>query len=150
MRRSGASWSPRGRKPRPAAPAATRVRSRGGRRRWAPACAALLGVGLYLLRRKAGFGQPSPWLAWRSDPFSRWLRAFFPALSQAELGEGGKVGLSVLAFALVAMLPLLFSIGIVAPGGRRPSCGALPWVLFVLGLLVYVGLCVRSELGEGE
>lgn len=111
--------------------------------------AAGLGFGLYFLRRKQGFGQPSSWLAWRSDPLSRWLRALFPALSQAELGEGGKVILSVLAFALVAMLPLLFSIGIVAPlAGGLPA--SPPWVLFVLGLFLYVGLCVRSELGEGE
>ncbi len=111
--------------------------------------AALLAVALFLLRRKKGFGQPSVWLAWRSDPFSRWLRALFPALSQAELGEGAKVGLSVLAFALVAMLPLIFSVGVVLPlSGGLPS--AVPWFLFVLGLLVYVGLCVRSELGEGE
>jgi len=111
--------------------------------------AALLGVGLYLWRRKAGFGQPIPWLAWRSDPFARWLRAFFPALSQAELGEGGKAGLTLFAFALVAMLPLLFSIGIVVPVAGGLPAGP-PWVLFVLGLLVYVALCVRSELGEGE
>lgn len=111
--------------------------------------AAALGLGLYLMRRKRGFGQPSSWLAWRSDPFSRWLRALFPALSQAELGEGGKVVLSVLAFALVAMLPLLFSIGIVVPlAGGLPA--SPPWVLFVLGLLLYVGLCVRNELGESE
>lgn len=121
--------------------------------RWAsPAgagVAAILGVTLFLLRRKQGFGQPSPWLAWRSDPFSRWLRALFPALSQAELGEGGKVALSVLALSLVAMLPLLFSIGIVLPlAGGLPS--GPPWVLFVVSLLVYVGLCVRSELREGE
>ena len=111
--------------------------------------AAALGVALYLVRRRKGFGQPTSWLAWRSDPFSRWLRALFPALSQAELGEGGKVALSVFSFALVAMLPLLFSIGIVVPlaGGLPPSP---PWALFVLALFVYVGLCVRSELGEGE
>lgn len=112
-------------------------------------CAALLGVGLFLLRRKKGFGQPSVWLAWRSDPFSRWLRALFPALSQAELGEGAKVAFSVLAFALLAMLPLIFSVGVVLPlSGGLPA--ALPWCLFGLGLLIYVGLCVRSELGEGE
>ncbi|MEO7795305.1 MAG: hypothetical protein ABIV06_11090 [Thermoanaerobaculia bacterium] len=111
--------------------------------------AAALGVGLFLMRRKAGFGQPTPWLAWRSDPFSRWLRALFPALSQAELGEGGKVGLSVLAFALVAMLPQLFSVGIVVPvAGGLPA--AAPWVLFALGLALYIGLCLRSELGESE
>lgn len=111
--------------------------------------AAALGVGLFLVRRKKGFGQPSSWLAWRSDSFSRWLRALFPALSQAELGEGGKVAMSVLAFSMVAMLPLLFSIGIVVPlaGGLPPS---LPWLLFGLALVLYVGLCVRSELGEGE
>lgn len=115
----------------------------------AAAFAAVLGVGLHLLRRKQGFGQPSPWLAWRSDPFSRWLRALFPALSQAELGEGGKVALSVLAFAAVAMLPLLFSVGIDVPvAGGLPA--SPPWVLFALGLCLYVGLCVRSELGEGE
>ena len=109
----------------------------------------MLGVGLYLLRRKKGFGQPSVWLAWRTDPFSRWLRALFPALSQAELGEGAKVGLSVLAFALVAMLPLIFSIGVALPlTGGLPT--ALPWFLFGLALLLYVGLCVRSELGAGE
>ena len=112
-------------------------------------CAALLAVGLFLLRRKKGFGQPSVWLAWRSDPFSRWLRALFPALSQAELGEGAKVAFSVLAFALLAMLPLIFSVGVVLPlSGGLPA--ALPWCLFGLGLLIYVGLCVRSELGEGE
>ena len=112
-------------------------------------CAALLGVWLFLLRRKKGFGQPSVWLAWRSDPFSRWLRALFPALSQAELGEGAKVAFSVLAFALLAMLPLIFSVGVVLPlSGGLPA--ALPWCLFGLGVLIYVGLCVRSELGEGE
>ena len=111
--------------------------------------AAALGVALYFVRRKRGFGQPSSWLAWRSDPFSRWLRAFFPALSQAELGEGGKVGLSVLVFSLVAMLPLLLSLGVVLPLGSRLAA-ALPWALFVLGLLLYVGFRLRSELGERE
>jgi tetratricopeptide (TPR) repeat protein len=113
------------------------------------ALAAVLGIALFLYRRKKGFGQPSSWLAWRSDPFSRWLRALFPALSQAELGEGGKVALSVFAFALVAMLPLLFSIGIAVPlpGGLPASP---PWVMFVLALAIYVALCVRSELGEEE
>ena len=111
--------------------------------------AAALGVGLYFVRRKRGFGQPSSWLAWRSDPFSRWLRAFFPALSQAELGEGGKVGLSVLVFSLVAMLPLLLSLGVVLPLGSSLAA-ALPWALFALGLLLYVGFRLRSELGERE
>ena len=105
--------------------------------------AAALALGLHLMRRGKGFGQPSSWLAWRSDPFSRWLRALFPALSQAELGEGGKVVLSVLAFATVVMLPLLFSVGIGVPvaGGLPP---ALPWVLFALALCLYVGLCAVS------
>ena len=111
--------------------------------------AAALGVALYFVRRKRGFGQPSSWLAWRSDPFSRWLRAFFPALSQAELGEGGKVGLSVLVFSLVAMLPLLLSLGVVLPLGSSLAA-ALPWALFALGLLLYVGFRLRSELGERE
>jgi len=111
--------------------------------------AALFAVALYLIRRKKGFSEPSPWLAWRSDPVSRWLRAFFPALSQAELGEGAKVGVSLLAAALVVMLPLLFSIGGVLPlGSGLPA--ELPWILFAGGLLLYVGICVRGELGEGE
>jgi tetratricopeptide (TPR) repeat protein len=111
--------------------------------------AAALAVALYFVRRKKGFGQPSSWLAWRSNPFSRWLRALFPALSQAELGEGGRVGLSVLVFSTVVMLPLLFSLGLVLPLGSSLAAG-LPWVLFVLGLLLYVGLCLRSELGAKE
>jgi len=120
---------------------------------WASAAGAgitaVLAIALYLMRRKRGFGQPRPWLAWRTDPVSRWLRALFPALSQAELGEGAKAGGSLLAFALVAMLPLLFSIGVVLPlGNGLPS--ELPWFLFACGLLLYVGLCVRSELGAGE
>lgn len=120
---------------------------------WASAAgaglAAAFAIALYLIRRKKGFSEPSPWLAWRSDPVSRWLRAFFPALSQAELGEGAKVGVSLLAFALVVMLPLLFSIGGVLPlGSGLPA--ELPWILFAGGLLLYVGICVRSELGEGE
>ena len=111
--------------------------------------AGILAVALFLMRRKKGFGRPSPWLAWRSDPVSRWLRALFPALSHAELGDGAKVGRSLLAFALVVMLPLLFSIGVVLPlGNGLPS--ALPWLLFACALLLYVGLCVRSELGEGD
>ncbi len=120
---------------------------------WASAagagCAALLAVALYLVRRKRGFGEPSSWLAWRSHPVSRWLRALFPALSQAELGEGARAGGSLLAFALVAMLPLLFSIGAVLPLGDG-LLADLPWILFVAGLLLYTGLCVRSERREGE
>jgi tetratricopeptide (TPR) repeat protein len=120
---------------------------------WASAAGAfrtaVLAVALYFLRRQRGFGSPSPWLAWRSSPVARWLRAVFPALSQAELGEGVKVALSLLAFALVAMLPLLFAIGVVLPlGNGLPA--RLPWILWALGLLLYLGLCVRSELGEGE
>lgn len=111
--------------------------------------AAVLAVALYFVRRKKGFGQPSPWLAWRSDPFSRWLRALFPALSRAELGEGGGVGIHLLVFSTLAMLPLLFSIGVVLPLGSGLANG-LPWILFAVCLLLYVGLCVRSELGEKE
>ena len=56
---------------------------------------------------------------------------------------------SVLAFRLLAMLPLIVSVGVVLPlSGGLPA--ALPWCLFGLGVLIYVGLCVRSELGEGE
>lgn len=111
--------------------------------------AAALAAGLYLVRRGRGVGQPSSWLPWRSNALSRWLRALFPALSQAELGEGGKVALSVVAFATVAMLPLLFSIGVPVPvAGGLPS--SPPWVLFAFALCLYVGLCVRHELGEGE
>ncbi len=111
--------------------------------------AAVLAVALYFLRRKTGFSEPSPWLAWRSDPVSRWLRAFFPALSQAELGEGARVSVSLVAFAVVAMLPLLFSIGVVLPLGNGLS-SELPWILFAGGLLLYLGICVRGELGAGE
>ncbi|MEO8277115.1 MAG: tetratricopeptide repeat protein [Thermoanaerobaculia bacterium] len=110
---------------------------------------AVLALVLYFLRRRKGFAEPRPWLAWRSDPFSRWLRALLPALSQAELGEGAKVAFSLTAVALISLLPFLFSTGVVLPLGSGIPV-ALPWFLFATGLLLYVGLCVRSELGEGE
>lgn len=115
----------------------------------ASALAAAVGVGLYFLRRRKGVGQPVSWLPWRSNAISRWLRALFPLLSQAELGEGGKAAASAVALVAVVMLPRLFSVGIGVPiAFGMPN--ATGWVLFGFGLVLYIGACVLSDLREGE
>lgn len=109
---------------------------------------AVLAVGLVLYRRGRGYAEPAAWLGWRTGAVSRWLRAFFPALSQAELGEGGKAIASLVALSAALLGPRLFAIGIEAPIlGGVPA--GLAWMLALTGLAAYVLLCVRAELGDG-
>jgi tetratricopeptide (TPR) repeat protein len=108
-----------------------------------------LGVGLVVLRRGSGYSEPSPWLGWRAGPVGRWLRAFLPALSQAELGEGPRALGSLAAVAAILLAPMLFTLGVDVPIlSGLPQ--AVPWTLCVLGAAAYLGLCVRAELREGR
>ena len=155
-RRSRAATRSAGCSSTPGRTAATAGASTGARRAagWVSLAgaglAAALGLALYFVRRRKGFGQPSSWLAWRSDPFSRWLRALFPALSQAEFGEGGKVGIECPRLLACWRCCRCSSRSASSCRSAAGLAARLPWVLFVLGLLLYVGLCVRSELGERE
>jgi tetratricopeptide (TPR) repeat protein len=115
----------------------------------AVAAVAALALGLVLYRRGRGYAEPAAWLGWRAGAISRWLRAFFPALSQAELGEGGKAIGSLAGLSAAVLAPRLVSSGI-----EVPILGGVPtgpaWFLGLIGLAVYVVLCVRAELGEGR
>lgn len=115
----------------------------------AAAAVAALAFGLALLRRGRDYAEPASWLAWRTGAASRWLRAFFPAISQAELGEGGKALGSLFALAAVALAPRLFALGVDVPILLGLS-STLPWILFGLGLAGYLALCVVAELSEGS
>lgn len=110
---------------------------------------AALAVGLHVARRGGTYAEPTPWLAWRSGAVSRWLRAFVPALSQVDLGEGGKGALSLIGLSSILLAPRILSFGFELPVlfGLPAS---LPWTLAILGLAIYLALCVRAELAEGE
>ncbi|MGE0641425.1 MAG: tetratricopeptide repeat protein [Thermoanaerobaculia bacterium] len=110
---------------------------------------AALAVGLHLARRGKPYAEPTPWLAWRSGPVSRWLRAFLPALSQVELGEGGRAAVSLIALSSILLAPRLFSFGFEVPVLFGVPAW-LPWILGLLGMAAYLALCVRAEMAEGE
>jgi len=109
------------------------------------AAVAGLAVALTLTRRRDSFSEPVSWLPWRSGAISRWIRIFFPALSQAELGEGGKAIGSLLSLTIIVLLPRLFTLGIDVPilGGVATRA---PLILALVALAIYVALCARSEL----
>lgn len=120
------------------------------RRSWIAVLAvAALAVALHLARRGKPYAEPTPWLAWRSGAISRWLRAFVPALSQVELGEGGKAALSLLGLSAILLAPRIFSFGFELPLLFGLPAG-LPWTLAISGLAIYLALCIRAELAEGE
>ncbi len=123
-------------------------------RRWgslaAALGAALAAVGLHLVRRRKGYGEPVAWLPWRASTASRWLRALLPPLSRLELGEGVAAFATLLLLASLTLLPALGAFAIDLPVGPLPG-SSLPAWLSGLGLLLYVGSRVRAELaGEAE
>jgi tetratricopeptide (TPR) repeat protein len=108
---------------------------------------AALALALTATRRRESYSEPASWLPWRTGVVSRWIRIFFPALSQAELGEGGKTIGSLLGITMIALLPRLFTLGIDVPilGGVASRA---PTVLAFVALAIYVTLCARSELAQ--
>ncbi|MFN7943261.1 MAG: tetratricopeptide repeat protein [Thermoanaerobaculia bacterium] len=122
-------------------------------RRWAGLAvvglvAAAAGV-LWLLRRKSGYSEPVSWLSWRSNGFSRWLRALLPPLSAAELGEGFPAFGGILLLAALGMLPWVGRVG-VDLGLGIDSGGLLPSLAALVAFSVYLALRVRAELAQGD
>lgn len=109
--------------------------------------AALLGLALHLVRRGRGYSDPAPWLGWRSSAGARVLRTLVPAVSHAELGEGGAAAANVLVLAALVTLP-----GLAVLAGDYASSGAvraLALSLAALGALAYLTLRLRAELVVG-
>lgn len=112
---------------------------------WGAGCAALLAVGLHLLRRRRGYGEPVAWLGWDSAAGSRWVRALVPPLSQAEVGEGFAAFGTLLGLAAVLLLPALSATGVDLPVGATPGRALLTGASALL-LVLFAALRVRGEL----
>ncbi len=114
---------------------------------WAAVAAALAAVGLHLLRRRRGYGEPVPWRRGRGE---RWLRALLPPLSQVESGEGFAAFGTLLGLCAAALLPQLPTLGVDLPIGPTPG-RILLGVVAVLALATFAVLRVRGELvGEKD
>ncbi len=125
--------------------------SRGVLQRWQPAVAAgiaaLAALILHLLRRGGGYSDSASWLSWRSSAVARWSRAFLPALSHVELGEGFAAAANLLLLAALFSLPRLATLA-----GDFSSTGAvraLSLGIAIVGAIAYLALRVRFELGSG-
>jgi tetratricopeptide (TPR) repeat protein len=110
----------------------------------AAALAALAALGLHLLRRSRGYGEPSAWLGWRSSALGRWSRALGPAISHTELGEGFAALGNVALLAALATLPGLA--GLAGDFGSGEAVGRAARFVAAVAALVYVALRVRREL----
>jgi tetratricopeptide (TPR) repeat protein len=110
---------------------------------------AAFAAGLTLYRGGRGYSEPVSWLPWRTGLISKWLRVFFPALSQAELGEGARAMGSLLGLTMIVLAPRLFTLGIDVPilGGLGSR---VPWFLALAGLAAYIAVCLRGELLAGK
>lgn len=116
---------------------------------WGAAAAALLAVGLHLVRRRRGYGEPAAALGWDGAPGARWVRALLPPLDQAELGEGYAAFVSLVGLAAVALLPALTSTGVDLPVGATPGRTLLVAASALL-LALFVAWRVRGELARGK
>ena len=112
---------------------------------WGAGCAALLAVGLHLLRRRRGYGEPVSWLGWDGAAGSRWVRALAPPLSQAELGEGFVAFGALLGLVAVLLLPALSTTGVDLPVGATPGRTLLTTASALL-LTLFAAVRVRGEL----
>ncbi|HEX9945291.1 MAG TPA: tetratricopeptide repeat protein [Thermoanaerobaculia bacterium] len=107
----------------------------------------LLAVALHLARRPFGYME-RPGAALPEGAFDRWGRVLLPGVSSAELGEGGKAFLALLAPTALLMLPLFGKLGVRIPW-RYDAGNLLSWILVILGLSLYFGVRLRREL-RGE
>ena len=110
--------------------------------------AVFLAVGLHLLRRRKGYSEPPAWLSWHPEGPSRWVRALFPPISAAELGEGARAFSILLLLVLLGLLPFASRFGVDLPITFRPW-GASTALVSTAGYLLYAAARVWIEL-RGE
>ena len=76
---------------------------------------------------------------------SRWWRFLVPGLEEAAVGEGVAAFLALLLPVALLMLPLFGKLGYRLPWGYDPG-SSLAWIVTVLGLSLYLGARLRTEL----
>jgi tetratricopeptide (TPR) repeat protein len=117
-------------------------------RRWlsllVPVILVLLALSIHLARRPFGVtekvAEPR-----RQRTGDRWRRILVPGLTSAEAGEGIRSYLSLLLAVGLLMLPLFGRLGYRIPWGYDPG-HLTAWVLAILGILLFLGARLRSEL----
>jgi tetratricopeptide (TPR) repeat protein len=116
-------------------------------RRWlslvVPLVLALLAMALNLARRPFGSsegGAPS-----RFYSNDRWRRVLVPGAAAAEAGEGVRGFLALLLPAALFILPLFGRLGYRLPWGYDPG-SSTAWIVAILGLTLYLGVRLRTEL----
>jgi tetratricopeptide (TPR) repeat protein len=116
-------------------------------RRWLslviPLVLVLLAVALHLARRPSGSEAAVDPLRFHSN--NRWRRILLPGSSSVEAGEGFRGFFSLLLPAALVLLPSFGTLGYRLPWGY--DAGSLTArILTILGLLLYLGVRLRSEL----
>lgn len=115
----------------------------------AAALAALAAVGLHLVRRRWGYGEPVPWLPWHTGLVGRWLRALVPPLSQLELGEGFAAFGTLLGLTALCLLPAVSWLGVDLAVGWTPGPTLLS-VASLGGLLLYTGFRIWTQIAREQ
>ncbi len=109
-----------------------------------PVILGLLALSIHLARRPFGVtekvAEPR-----RQRTGDRWRRVLVPGLTSAEAGEGIRSYLSLLLAVGLLMLPLFGRLGYRIPWGYDPG-HLTAWVLAILGILLFLGARLRSEL----
>jgi tetratricopeptide (TPR) repeat protein len=108
-----------------------------------PLVLVLLAVALHLARRPSGpEGSAEPPRARRPG---LWQRILLPGFEAAAFGEGFRAFLSLLLPAALVMLPLFGTLGYRLPWGYDPG-RTTGWIVTILGLSLYLGVRLRTEL----
>jgi hypothetical protein len=103
----------------------------------------LLAVALHLARRPSGGeGSAEPP---RARPAGLWRRILLPGFAAVASGEGFRGFLSLLLPAALVMLPLFGTLGYRLPWGYDPG-RSTGWIVTILGLSLYLGVRLRTEL----
>jgi len=108
-----------------------------------PLVLVLLAVALHLARRPSGVeGSAEPP---RARPVGLWRRILLPGFEAVASGEGFHGFFSLLLPAALVMLPLFGTLGYRLPWGYDPG-RSTGWIVTILGLALYLGVRLRTEL----
>jgi len=108
--------------------------------------AILLALALHLARRPFGYSEIRQ-LHWRlgHGAFDHLRRALVPGLSSAEAGDGARAFLALLTPLALVTLPWFERLGYRIPWGYDAG-NLAAWTVTIVGLLLYLGARLRSEL----
>jgi tetratricopeptide (TPR) repeat protein len=110
-----------------------------------PLVLALLAVALQQARRPFASSSDADPLRFHSN--SRWRRILLPGAGAAESGEGAGGFFAVLLPVALLMLPLFGRLGYRLPWGYDPG-SSVAWIVAILGLTLYLGIRLRTELRD--